>query len=104
MQRRTLGALAVLLTGARGTCEAQAAPDPRRLAVAVALDAGTLPDAFTSRCGRTNTGTMGWGAQFAALTRLRHWLVVQGDVSGVVNAVGTGCTSDLPMKMIAPDV
>jgi len=97
-------ALAGLAAPARHVAAQAASADPHHVALGVALGAGTIPDAFSSRCGRENTGSLGWGAQFSALARPRRVLVVQADARATFQTLSTGCTADLPLRQLAPNV
>ena len=90
------GAAAVVAVA--GSLSAQTAPpvaDPHRHAIALSVDAGSYPDAFSTRCGQQSTGGAGFGAGIGVITRPRHHLMLEGEVRGSMMPVGFGC--DLPL-------
>lgn len=78
------------------------APSPYRHGVLLTLGFGTLPDAFTSRCGREGSGSAGPGLGAAVLARLPRGLVVQGDAHAVLDAIDMGCDAILHVRNLGP--
>lgn len=76
---------------------------PRSAAIIAALDVGTLPDAFTSRCGRSLHGAFGTGAYFGARVS-RGWLVGQVDTRAVWENMDTGCDLGLHIVRVGDEL
>jgi hypothetical protein len=70
----------------------------------VALDAGFLPDAFTSRCGRELQGMSGWGAYIASAARVSASFSLQADTRAIVSSQSGGCTADEPIAVLGPNL
>jgi hypothetical protein len=86
--RRRLALAAALLALATRPLAAQRAPV---LSLGLGLDAESVPDAFSSKCGDRSGGSMGWGANVSLVARPRGVLVVRGDAHVMANALDTGC-------------
>lgn len=104
--RRAIGAAvcsAVILVLARslGAQLRQSSVDPHQHAIALSVDAGSFPDAFSTRCGTTNSGGAGFGAGVGVINRLRHRLIVEGEVRGSIMPNVFGC--DLPLRLVQVD-
>lgn len=75
----------------------------RSLSLIAALDVGTLPDAFTSRCGRSLGGVPGTGLYLGARAS-RGALVGVVDTRLVWENVATGCDLSLRIVWIADNI
>ena len=94
-----LGAFALLTASAGADVRAQV---PRGWAVTLGLDAGVLPDAFTSRCGRSRTGMEGLsGFGSVRYQPAEAGPYIQLDLR-VARAENGACTLDLPVVMLSP--
>lgn len=94
--------LIVLVVGVSDTGAQQVeGRDPHRWAAAIAIDAGSIPDAFAFQCGSGTTPSVGGG--LAALVRPRRWLLAAADtrVSTVPDRL---CGRSLPVpQQIGPN-
>lgn len=75
---------------------------PRDFAITLGADAGILPDAFTTRCGRSRTGMAG----VSGFGAVRYQPVgasayIQVDLR-VARAENGACTADLPIAWLSP--
>ncbi|MGH7713692.1 MAG: hypothetical protein ACREOG_20585 [Gemmatimonadaceae bacterium] len=103
-QTRLNYALIVLMTLACGNAVvAQSSRVDWQIPSVIALDAGPLPDAFTSRCGRSLIGMAGWGA-YVAIAARRGSFGLQGDTRAIVSSQTGGCTADLPVVVLGEDL
>lgn len=91
----------VAVAGSLGAQTAPPVADPHRHAIALSVDAGSYPDAFSTRCGQQNNGGAGFGAGIGLITRPRHHLMLEGEVRGSMMPVGFGC--DLPLLVVPVD-
>jgi hypothetical protein len=70
--------------------------DPHRWAATIALDGGTLPDEFVTRCGFGSDPTPSLGAGLGLLFRPGRWLVAGADTRLSISPVGLGCKLTIP--------
>lgn len=99
--------LACLLIQAPFAVRAQDSSGPRdasrSVSLIAAVDVGTLPDAFTSRCGRSLQGAPGTGLYLGARAS-RGALVGQVDTRLVWENVATGCDLSLRIFWVADGI
>jgi hypothetical protein len=97
---RALTAVPCLLLAAGGAeVGAQRAP---RVDVVVAAEAGVLPDALTTRCGRGGSGMAGGGALLGVRVQPRETGVfAQLDLRST-HAEAGGCSLDVPLRWLSP--
>ncbi|MGZ9247242.1 MAG: hypothetical protein ACXW61_15765 [Gemmatirosa sp.] len=96
--RRAL-VLALVCTGSSAGAQARGATP---LSVTLGLIAQSVPDAFSSRCGRENSGSVGSGVSAGLLRRLGRGFGVQADAQLLMGSMRMGCITNLPIHTISP--
>ncbi len=97
--------LSLALAAAVGAQSLSAPVDPHRNSLALSLDAGGFPDAFSTRCGDlTGAGGGGFGAGLSVIHRPRPAFFVEGELRGSWEPDVFGCDLVLPIEQVSPGV
>lgn len=102
MSRRAIAAVAALLTAMAPVAATAQARGAAPVSATFALMAQTVPDAFSSRCGRDNMGSVGSGLSAALLRRFGRGFGVQADAQLLLGSMGMGCDLGLSLRTISP--
>lgn len=77
--------------------------DPHRRAVSISLDAGSYPDAFSTRCGTDKSVGAGLGMGLGAIARPRSGVILEAELRGSWMPDNFGCSDSPGIAPIGQD-
>jgi hypothetical protein len=95
------GAVVAVLAEPLAAQASQRSVEPHQHAIALSVDAGSFPDAFSTRCGTRTSGGAGFGGGIGVITRLRHHVIVAEEIRASYMPDVFGC--DLPLLAVRLD-